>query len=197
MKSQLVAGLEGMLQQRHRFDYILIETSGAKCFDVAMVSCALLMITNACPCSDVDKRTMKHCQVCAGLANPGPVATALWTDTELEAGVTLDGIVTVSSWSVSSLVRSTSSVNYLVHFLHFPQSAHCCASPALSFHVISNTDMPLNIQVADARHLPRQLAAAPTAAADATNSSSSANEAQQQIAYSDVVLLNKVAALKS
>ena len=55
--------------------------------------------------------------------------------------------------------------------------------------------MPLNIQVADARHLPRQLAAAPTAAADATNSSSSANEAQQQIAYSDVVLLNKVGAL--
>ena len=29
MKSQLVAGLEGMLEQRHRFDYILIETSGA------------------------------------------------------------------------------------------------------------------------------------------------------------------------
>jgi G3E family GTPase len=28
MKSELVAGLEGMLAQRHRFDYILIETSG-------------------------------------------------------------------------------------------------------------------------------------------------------------------------
>ena len=29
MKSELVAGLEGLLAQRHRFDYILIETSGA------------------------------------------------------------------------------------------------------------------------------------------------------------------------
>lgn len=30
-----------------------------------------------------------------GLADPGPVAAALWTDTELEAGVCLDAIVTV------------------------------------------------------------------------------------------------------
>lgn len=57
--------------------------------------------------------------------------------------------------------------------------------------------MHLHVQVADARHLPRQLAAAPTAAADDANSSSSANEAQQQIAYSDVVLLNKVRAQPS
>jgi hypothetical protein len=125
MKSQLVAGLEGMLQQRHRFDYILIETSGAKCFDVAMVSCALLIITNACPCSDVDKRTMKHCQVCAGLANPGPVATALWTDTELEAGVTLDGIVTVS-FRTTCHTSSRKS----------PQTAHRRASRVLSLYMM-------------------------------------------------------------
>lgn len=31
-----------------------------------------------------------------GLANPGPVAAALWTDPELECGVALDGIVTVA-----------------------------------------------------------------------------------------------------
>ena len=30
-----------------------------------------------------------------GLANPGPVAAALWTDDDLEAGVQLDSIVTV------------------------------------------------------------------------------------------------------
>ena len=30
-----------------------------------------------------------------GLANPGPVASALWTDAELEAGVCLDAVVTV------------------------------------------------------------------------------------------------------
>jgi len=105
MKGELVAGLEGLLKQRHRFDYILIETSG--------------------------------------LANPGPVAAALWTDAELEAGVQLDGIVTV----------------------------------------------------ADARHLPRQLAAAPATHEDGSGGGggiSGPNEAQQQLAYADVVLLNKV-----
>ena len=45
-------------------------------------------------------------------------------------------------------------------------------------------------QVADARNLPRQLAAVPAAAGDG-----GANEAQQQIAYSDVVLINKVCLL--
>ncbi|CAD7701679.1 unnamed protein product [Ostreobium quekettii] len=67
-----------------------------------------------------------------GLANPGPVATALWTDEELEAGVCLDAIVTV----------------------------------------------------VDAKHIRRQLQARPE--------SGTVNEAQQQIAYADVVILNKV-----
>ncbi|KXZ54969.1 hypothetical protein GPECTOR_3g136 [Gonium pectorale] len=31
----------------------------------------------------------------SGLANPGPIATALWTDSELESRVNLDGVVTV------------------------------------------------------------------------------------------------------
>lgn len=31
----------------------------------------------------------------AGLASPGPIASALWTDAELEAGVCLDAIVTI------------------------------------------------------------------------------------------------------
>ncbi|KAG2432777.1 hypothetical protein HYH02_012909 [Chlamydomonas schloesseri] len=31
----------------------------------------------------------------SGLANPGPIATALWTDAELESRVSLDGVVTV------------------------------------------------------------------------------------------------------
>ncbi len=68
----------------------------------------------------------------AGLADPGPVAAALWTDKELEAGVTLDAVVTV----------------------------------------------------VDALRVDRQLAAAPAVSA--------ANEAEQQIAHADVVLLNKV-----
>lgn len=31
----------------------------------------------------------------AGLANPGPIIAELWTDEELEAAVTLDGVVTL------------------------------------------------------------------------------------------------------
>ena len=41
-----------------------------------------------------------------GLADPGPVATALWTDAELESGVCLDAIVTV----VGSIVAAPSSL---------------------------------------------------------------------------------------
>ena len=62
------------------------------------------------------------------------MAQALWTDPELEAGVTLDGVVTV----------------------------------------------------VDARHVLAQLAAPPADAAAV------ANEAQQQVAYANVVLVNKV-----
>lgn len=53
----MVKSLEALLQQRTKFDYIIIETTG--------------------------------------LANPGPVAAALWTDEELESGLCLDAIVTV------------------------------------------------------------------------------------------------------
>jgi len=67
-----------------------------------------------------------------GLANPGPVAKALWTDPELEAGVCLDAIVTV----------------------------------------------------VDAHNIRRQL--------EAERPAGVVNEAQQQIAYADVVLVNKV-----
>lgn len=74
---------------------------------------------------------MVHACVYPGLADPGPVAAALWTDAELESGVCLDGVVTV----------------------------------------------------VDARHISSQLAA--------VRSSGAVNEAQQQIAYADVVLLNK------
>ncbi|CAG9461761.1 unnamed protein product [Pedinophyceae sp. YPF-701] len=67
-----------------------------------------------------------------GLANPGPVATALWTDPELEARIALDGVITV----------------------------------------------------ADARNLVRQLSGHGAQGGEV-------NEAQQQVAYADVVLLNK------
>lgn len=71
------------------------------------------------------------CSALAGLANPGPVAAALWTDEELEAGVSLDAVVTV----------------------------------------------------VDAGHIGRQLAE--------PRPDGVINEAQLQIAYADLVLLNK------
>ncbi|MEW5302896.1 MAG: hypothetical protein WDW38_003996 [Sanguina aurantia] len=95
VKNDFVQALEGLLKgPGHKFDYILIETSG--------------------------------------LANPGPIASALWCDDELEAGVQLDAVVTV----------------------------------------------------VDALHISRQLGE--------SRRDGSVNEAQLQIAYADLVLLNKV-----
>ena len=56
MRSDLVATLDRLMAQRHRFDYVLIETSG--------------------------------------LADPGPVASAFWTDSG--GSLALDGIVCVA-----------------------------------------------------------------------------------------------------
>ena len=96
VKSDFVAALEGLMQQRRdRFDYILIETTG--------------------------------------LANPGPVATSLWTDAELESAICLDSIITV-----------VDAKNILRHL------------------EIEKTDLKVT------------------------------NEAQQQLAYADLILLNKV-----
>lgn len=73
------------------------------------------------------------CITCAaGLANPGPIAAALWTDEEVEAGVHLDSVVTV----------------------------------------------------VDALNISRQL--------HEPRANGTVNEAQLQIAYADLVLLNKV-----
>lgn len=69
---------------------------------------------------------------CTGLANPGPVAEALWTDVELESGVCLDAIVTV----------------------------------------------------VDAKNIMRHL--------HEERTYGTVNEAQQQVAYADVILLNKI-----
>lgn len=71
----------------------------------------------------------------SGLANPGPIASALWCDDELEAGVQLDSVVTV----------------------------------------------------VDALHISRQLSE--------VRQDGAVNEAQLQIAYADLVLLNKVGGL--
>lgn len=68
----------------------------------------------------------------AGLANPGPIAAALWMDEEVEAGVHLDSVVTV----------------------------------------------------VDALNVSRQL--------HEPRAEGTVNEAQLQIAYADLVLLNKV-----
>jgi len=97
-KNEMVKSLEALLQQRTKFDYIIIETTG--------------------------------------LANPGPVAAALWTDEELESGLCLDAIVTVvDAVNIKRHIRETSEE---------------CESKKLT------------------------------------------NEAQRQIAFADVILLNKL-----
>lgn len=95
VKNEMVKALESLLQQRTRFDYIIIETTG--------------------------------------LANPGPVASALWTDAELESSLCLDAIVTVVD----------------------------------AAHITKHMNTP-NEELGEA------------------------NEAQRQIAFADVILLNKV-----
>ncbi|GAB4820610.1 hypothetical protein N2152v2_007656 [Parachlorella kessleri] len=102
-KNDMVKALEALMQQRDRFDYVVIETTG--------------------------------------LANPGPVAAALWTDAELESSICLDAVVTV----------------------------------------------------VDAKNILRQLRDQPGRNAEAQpGAEASVNEAQQQLAFADVVLLNKV-----
>ena len=112
VKSDFVAALEGLMLKRDKFDYILIETTGqsaahglahpAKLSAVAYIT-QYLVISCICwhtcsrPWSTTSFTAVRLHQefVCAGLADPGPVAAALWTDDELEAAVHLDAIVTV------------------------------------------------------------------------------------------------------
>ena len=94
VKNDMVQALEGLLRQRDKFDYVIIETTG--------------------------------------LANPGPVAAALWTDAQLESSICLDAIVTV-----------VDAKNISRHF----------------FEVLEN---------------------------------GAVNDAQQQVAFADIVLLNKI-----
>ena len=82
-----------------------------------------------------DSKCSQRRRLLAGLADPGPVAAALWTDAELGSAVCLDSIVTV----------------------------------------------------VDARNIRRQLTE--------KRPEGAVNEAQQQIAYADVILLNKVMTL--
>ena len=86
---------------------------------------------------DMSRRAQKQRRSLVGLASPGPIAAALWTDAELESSVCLDAIVTV----------------------------------------------------VDASNIHRQLAEEREAGA--------INEAQEQVAYADVILCNKVGQLYS
>ena len=150
VKTEFVQALEALMQRRSRFDYILIETTGALpgvCAgaQVAAVQPALRSLSHVSftfrsqgvrsqpHASAILAIKVIHCcsAASAGLADPGPVAAALWADDELEAAVGLDGVVTV----------------------------------------------------ADARNLARQL--------DAAREPGAVNEAARQLAYADVVLLNK------
>ncbi len=58
---------------------------------------------------------------CAGLANPGPVAAALWTDEQLEAGVVLDSVVTVAD---------------ATHIVRRAVSRHACLATMMTLQVV-------------------------------------------------------------
>jgi G3E family GTPase len=73
--------LEALLEKRDKFDHILVETTGAA-----------LARQRGC--------SQHHGQLWltlapAGLADPGPVAQALWADEALEPGAALDAVVTL------------------------------------------------------------------------------------------------------
>ena len=84
-----------------------------------------------------------------GLANPGPVAAALWTDAELESSICLDAIVTVVD--AKNIVR----------------------------HIIEDTNGVDGYGDDKGMNEKKK------------NALSRANEAQQQIAFADIILLNK------
>jgi G3E family GTPase len=96
-----------------------------------------------------------RCRCAAGLANPGPVAAALWTDAELESSVCLDAVVTVVD--AKNILRQL-------------RDRH-------------------GVEGGEAKGGDRS-----TGLEDSGSGSGSGavNEAQQQLAFADVVLLNKV-----
>jgi hypothetical protein len=132
----MVQALEALVQQRDQFDCILIETTGDRQVPRPRRHVGFSrpppLSRLSCPNAS---RPAGPCHVHAGLANPGPVAAALWTDEQMESLVCLDAIVTV----------------------------------------------------VDARNIVGQLGEARPVG--------SVNEAQQQVAYADVILINKVRGL--
>lgn len=193
VKSDFVSALEALMQKRDKFDYVLIETTGGgkpspsvcgtaagrhvpvlcrggltrptqRTSLVSAASCtvrynaasAAAVLATPSPDPHATLPTLllpvwprplappqpqalsaaTNCPAAAGLANPGPIAAALWTDQEVEAGVCLDATVTV----------------------------------------------------VDAANIGRQLAE--------QRPGGGPNEAQLQIAYADLVLLNKVGGVR-
>lgn len=146
------------MQQRDRFDYVLIETTG--------------------------------------LANPGPVAAALWTDEQLESrwGRALGGNIIAGHG-----LQVLPSRGYLsMQPFHHHWSARPVHAPTRRFQPLPScpcTKLPRSIcldcivTVVDARHIRRQLAD--------PRPDGGVNEAQQQVAFADVVLLNKVRARRT
>jgi G3E family GTPase len=131
VKSDFLRALEALMEQRNRFDYILIETTGAS-FVLLSTACKLCPMVAVAHNGSEGSAPCRCSAWCAGLADPGPVAAALWTDVELQSSVCLDSIVTV----------------------------------------------------VDAHNLLRQLGEPRPAGA--------VNEAEQQVAFADVIMLNKV-----
>ncbi len=144
VKSDFVSALEALMQKRDKFDYVLIETTGGRSHVWGTAALHALapsptidhhphpLLPTIATDHTVALRAAADCPDATGLANPGPIAAALWTDQEVEAGVCLDATVTV----------------------------------------------------VDAANIGRQLAE--------QRPGGGPNEAQLQIAYADLVLLNKV-----
>eukprot|EP00892_Ulva_mutabilis_P008540 jgi/Ulvmu1/6058/UM027_0036.1 len=163
VKDDFVNALESLMLQQSVFDYILIETTG--------------------------------------LANPGPVAAALWTDEEVEAGVVLDCIVTV----VDAKNIRRQLTGYAPEAHTHASSEHRSAAPPRADANTMPAPSALAEQSADAAvSAPAEAPAAAAAGAGSSGAEegrgeqeggagmgAAVNEAQQQVAYADVILLNK------
>jgi hypothetical protein len=127
VKAEFVQALEALLDagsgHAGKFDYVLVETTGAR--GARGVWCAArgaragvaggLRASSGCQVARPPLRRActrhtslpphtwrtqwnthrTHAPPVAGLANPGPIISELWTDEELEAAVTLDGVITL------------------------------------------------------------------------------------------------------
>lgn len=127
-----------------------------------------------------------------GLANPGPIAAALWVDEELEVGLYLDAIVTVVDGR--NIGRQLRAAPQQQEAAQLPSASSSGGGPAPATAAaavgITPSSQPTQQSLGHAAAAGSPSATATAAAAD--SGGASVNEAQLQIAYANVVLLNKI-----